>query len=139
MVRFATQHVDRAAGLIAVTRLVVEERSGAGLCDPPTGLILVEGALERPQQQIALGAIGIAHPEARIRFTVGRLYRRADLGDIGSLAAKDEKLTDLNIGFEEARIFYETPRRAKPIFKVVPRDNQDENGASIKVRIAVGL
>ena len=86
---------------------VVEQRPGARIGDPPTGLVLVEGALERPQQQVALGAVGIDDAEARVRFTVRRLYRLADLGDIGGLAAKDEKLPGLNFGLEEAGIFDE--------------------------------
>ena len=95
MVRLAAQHVDRAARLVAVLGLAGEQRPGARLGYAPAGLVLVEGALQRPQQQIALGAVGIDHPEPGVGFTVRRLYGFPDLGDIGCLAAKDEKLTGL--------------------------------------------
>ena len=65
----------------------------ARLRHPAAALVLVEGSLERAEEEVALGRVGVDHAQPRIGLPVGSAEGLPDLGYIGELAAHDEELT----------------------------------------------
>ena len=96
MIRLAPQNVDRPAYFVSVFLVVGEQRSCHRLRYAPPRLILVKGALERPQKQITFCAVGIYNSESRVRIAIRRSNGLTNRRNIGRLPAKNEELPGLN-------------------------------------------
>ncbi len=97
MIGQGAQDVDRAAFDIVGIKFAAEgELPALGRGQPPRGGVVVERALERAQQQIALGAVGEDEAQAAVHFPGGGFQRLADLGDVERDAVENEKVPGLN-------------------------------------------
>lgn len=118
MVGLASQDIDCAAFEIALLGIDGEQRASLDLGDPSARIILIEGALHRATQQVALGAVRIDDAEASVGLAIGCFERLADFRDVGDLPPEDEELTLGDVCLKESSIPDETPRLTRTAVEV---------------------
>src|SRR5690606_12219604 len=109
-VRFAAEYVDRAARQVIRPRLAGEERAGYRLGYAAPRLILVQGPLERPKEQVTLCSVGLDHAQAGVVVAVRCLAGFSDVRDKGHLPSENEELSARDVRLEKPGISNERSR-----------------------------
>jgi len=97
--RKAAEDVDGPTGDVVGLDGVVEQRTEVGLSEAATVLVLIETSLQRPQEEITFGPIGVDHPKPCIGGAVGLPPPRFPHAvDVDELAAENEEVARFDAG-----------------------------------------
>jgi hypothetical protein len=85
----AAQHVDGSAFHVVRLWRIAKQRPHVRVGQARTRFVFVQRPLQRAAQQVAFGAIGVDHAQARIAFAIRCLDGFAHFGHIGKLPADE--------------------------------------------------
>src|SRR5260221_4774296 len=103
VIRQAAEHIDRAAWDVVFLPGLREQWASVRIGQAASRLVFVERPLERPEQEIAFGSVGVNDPEPGIGLAVRCFEAVPDLCDIDDLAAQYEEVAGGDTGIPAER------------------------------------